>query len=324
MTQHFLLSKAARTLTLAKVFRMSEDQAYETFREMRWEGGEPVCPHCGGTHVYEYRARRIFKCKACGRQFSVTSGTLFHSRKLQMRDYLAAVAIFCNGVKGTSALQLSRDLDVQYKTAFVLAHKLREVMAVEQQDRRLSGEVEIDGAYFGGYVKPSNIREERLDRRRSLNKAGTRQVVVAARERGGKLLTNVYPKESGGNNFIASRLDKGTVIYTDEAYSWRPLHKQFKGYRINHTERYVDGHITTNRVESFFSRLRRAEMGQHHSIAGPYLDNYADEMAWREDNRRLSNGEQFQRLIEYAASLGRSNQWAGYWQRQAKVENNFV
>lgn len=105
------------------------------------------------------------------------------------------------------------------------------------------------------------------------------------------------------------------MIYTDEARSWGLLHKRFKGYTINHSECYVDGHITTNRVESFFSRLRRAEMGQHHSIAGPYLDNYADEMMWCEDNRRLSNDEQLQRLMGYAASLRTSRQWSGYWQR---------
>lgn len=317
MAQHFLLSKAARTLTLAKVFRMSEDDAYATFRAIRWEGGEPFCPHCGGCEVYEYRARRIFKCKACRRQFSMTSGTLFASRKLELRDYLAAIAIFCNGVKGVSALQLSRDLGVQYKTAFVLAHKLREAMASEQRKRRLSGEVEIDGCFFGGWVKKANVKAERVDRRLYIVQSGKRQVVVAARERGGNILTNVYDKESGATKFLTSRMAPDTIIYTDEARAWLPLHRNFRGFKINHEKEYVNGHITTNRVESFFSRLRRAEMGQHHSIAGQYLDNYADEMAWREDNRRLSNGKQFAKVAGYAATLSKSSTWAGYWQRAA-------
>ena len=81
---------------------------------------------------YEYRTRRLFKCKGCGKQFSVTSGTTFHGRKLAIRDYLMAIAIFANAAKGTSALQLGRDLDVSYKTAFVLAHKLREAMGADQ------------------------------------------------------------------------------------------------------------------------------------------------------------------------------------------------
>ena len=91
----------------------------------------PYCPRCGGLAHYTYKARKLWKCKACTHQFSVTSGTIFASRKLAIRDYLMAIAILCNGAKGVSALQLGRDLDVQYRTAFVLCHKLREAMASE-------------------------------------------------------------------------------------------------------------------------------------------------------------------------------------------------
>jgi transposase-like protein len=131
MSQHFLLSAAARTLSLSKVMRLSEDEAFETFKAIRWDdnGGEPYCGKCGCTAIYTFKARRIFKCKGCNAQFSLTSGTIFASRKMSLRDILAAIAIFTNGAKGHSALQLSRDLDCQYKTAFVLTHKLREAMA---------------------------------------------------------------------------------------------------------------------------------------------------------------------------------------------------
>ena len=130
--QHFLLSKTARSLSLAQVARMSEEEARQTFQSIRWDdnGGEPYCPRCGCVAVYSYASRPIFKCKGCNHQFSVTSGTIFASRKLPIRDYLLAIAIFANGAKGHSALQLSRDLNVQYKTAFVLAHKIREALSV--------------------------------------------------------------------------------------------------------------------------------------------------------------------------------------------------
>ena len=132
--QHFLLSAAARTLSLKAVFRMGEDQAYRTFCELRWPEteGEAVCPRCGCVETYNITSRRRFKCVACHHQFSVTSGTIFASRKLSFTDLLAAIVIFVNGAKGVSALQVSRDLDVQYKTAFVLSHKLREAMARER------------------------------------------------------------------------------------------------------------------------------------------------------------------------------------------------
>ena len=91
-----------------------------------------------------------------------------------------------NGAKGHSALQLSRDLDCQYKTAFVLAHKLREAVAAQTNGKNVAGEVEIDGAYFGGYVKPANYKEDRVDRRIAQHQTGKRKVVVAMRERNGQ------------------------------------------------------------------------------------------------------------------------------------------
>src|SRR5213078_1666657 len=105
-------------------------------------------------------------------------------RKRPIRDYLLAIAIFANGAKGHSALQLSRDLDCQYKTAFVLAHKLREAIAAEVHDPaapELAGEVHIDGLYTGGHVRPANRKEDRTDRRFADAQTGKRQVVVVAR-----------------------------------------------------------------------------------------------------------------------------------------------
>src|SRR5271166_5771871 len=98
----------------------------------------------------------------------MTSGTLFASHKLPLRAHLAAIAIFVNEVKGKAALALSRDLGTSYKTAFVLSHKLREAMASEMKGATVGGAgkiVETDGAYFGGYVKPANLKENRVDRR---------------------------------------------------------------------------------------------------------------------------------------------------------------
>jgi transposase-like protein len=132
--QHFLLSAKARTLSLARVMRLSDDDAYLTFKDFRWAStnGEPVCPKCGCLTIWNPSDNRRFKCSACAHKFSVTSGTIFASRKMSIREILAAIAIFADGAKGHSALQLSCDLDCQYKTAFVLAHKIREAIAAEQ------------------------------------------------------------------------------------------------------------------------------------------------------------------------------------------------
>ena len=156
MSQHFLLSAKARTPSLASVLRMTDLEAETAFHAVRWPDGKPVCPHYECTTVYEARAPSgalRFRCKACRKDFSITSGILLASPKLDLRDYVSAIAIFVNECKGKSALALSRDLDVQYKTAFVLSHKLREAMASELKGMRVGGDdetVEVDGGYFGG------------------------------------------------------------------------------------------------------------------------------------------------------------------------------
>lgn len=315
MAQHFLLSAKARTLSLKAVFRMSDDEAHEVFQAIRFadNGGEAFCPRCGCTAVYTYAARRIWKCKGCNHQFSVTSGTIFASRKLAIRDYLAAIAIFVNAVKGISALQLGRDLDVQYKTAFVLAHKLREALTAEQVQGTLSGVVEVDGAYFGGHTKQENIKADRKDRR--LSTPPKRQSVVVARERGGKILPMVVRKESDAVALLRSRIAMGSVVHADEAGGWDGLHAHFEMRRISHSVAFSLDGACTNQAESFFSRLRRAEWGQHHHISGKYLLAYAAEMAWREDNRRQTNGALH--MAATGAALGHpvSRVWKGYWQR---------
>lgn len=320
MSQHFLLSAAARTLSLSRVARMSEEEARTAFAAIRWSDneGKPYCPKCGCAEVYGYASRPIFKCKGCSHQFSVTSGTIFASRKLPVRDYLLAIAIFVNGAKGHSALQLSRDLDCQYKTAFVLAHKLREAVAAEDVGATVSGEVEIDGAYFGGYVKPSNYKENRRDRRLVANQTGKRRCVVIARERNGKMLSFVFHGEADAVQTIRERVAPGSVIYADEASHWDALQAKYLTKRINHSHAYSHDGACTNMAESFFSRLRRSEIGIHHHIAGPYLAAYAAEMDWREDNRRVSNGELYLAAASLAAKHPVSRHWKGYWQRSAK------
>ena len=317
--QHFLLSKAARTISLKAVFKMGEDKAYQTFRAMRWPetNGEAVCPRCGCIDTYDIATRRRFKCVACYHQFSVTSGTIFAGRKMSFTDLLAAIVIFVNGAKGVAALQLSRDLDVQYKTAFVLTHKLREVMAREQDGQNLTGTVEIDGAYFGGYIKPANHKANRRDRRLVINQNGKRQSVVVLRERHGETMTFVGKSEALGVAAVRAHIANDVIIQADNASHWDALDVEYTTRRINHSQCYSDGGACTNQAESFFSRLRRAEIGTHHHIAGPYLNAYAGEASWREDHRRIDNGAQAGLAAQAALASKVSRTWAGYWQRAA-------
>lgn len=303
---------------------MSEEEAHETLKGIRWSetGGNPVCPQCGYEKCYALKARRGFKCASpsCSKEFTVTSGTIFAGRKLPIRDYLFAIALFVNSANGCSALRLSRELNVQYKSAFVLAHKLREVMAAQQaQLPKLRGEVEIDGGWFGGHIRPANFSENRIDRRLWRYQTGKRRAGIVLRQRVPDLVrTFVARTEPASVPQIPQFLDGEAIIYADEAPHWDALNMQFWMKRINHKEAYSDGQACTNLAESFIGRPRRAEQGVHHHIAGPYFDKYYDEMAWRENHRRKPNGEQFRKLLSGAMAHPVSRQWKGYWQRPAE------
>lgn len=319
MGQHFLLSAAAKTLKLKDIYVAGEEKAYQTFRAIRWPetGGDAVCPACGGAEAYEIKSRRKFECSACGKQFSVTSGTIFASRKLSFMDLLGAICILANAVKGLSSLQLSRDLGVQYKTAFVLAHKIREAIAGETRNAKVDGVASIDGCYVGGHIRPANLKENRIDRRLSRFQTGKRRVVIALRDHDGRTLTHVSRSEADGVEFAFARTASDTTIIADEAAHWDALEGRFPVKRINHSEAYSLDGVHTNFVESFFSRLRRMVSGQHHHVSPKYLHAYAAHAAWLEDHRRRSNGALAGMMLRNALTSPVSRVWKGYWQRKA-------
>jgi len=320
MAQHFLLSAASRTLSLRSIYKAGEDAAYQTFCEMRWPetDGEAVCPCCGNHETYKITTRRKFKCKNCHHQFSVTSGTIFASRKMDFVDLLAAICLLVNASKGISMVQLSRDLDCQYKTAFVLAHKLREAMAMEVQTGEvLEGHVEIDGAYFGGHIRPENAKADRKDRRLAIHQTGKRRVVIAMRERDGRTLPFVGESEGEGVALANDNVSRTATMSADEASHWDALHMGWNVDRVNHSEIYSDHGKHTNMVESFFSRLRNMIQGQHHRVSPKYLHQYANHSAWLEDNRRTDNGTLAKLVVSNAMDAPVSRDWKGYWQRAA-------
>ena len=226
-----------------------------------------------------------------------------------------------------SALQMSRDLDCQYKTAWVLMHKLRESMH-DDEPVELDGEVEVDAAYFNGHVRPANRIENRVDRRLKKNQDPDKRAVYVARERHnvdgeGSFKTAVgvakSENEASIKAFVARHVDSDATITADEHHSYGVLHGHYKMERVNHSVEYVGVNgESTNQAESFFSRLRRMHLGQNHKFSNVYLNRYATECAYREDHRRESNGWVFNDLIERCARKRPSRDFAGYWQGNRK------
>jgi transposase-like protein len=328
--QHFLLSAAARDMPLQRVFGMKEQTAYNWFRRARWprSGGRiPVCPHCGCEGAYELgkfpdRVNRVFRCRQyeCRDEFTVTSGTILADRKLPFRTLLAALVLTAQSVKGKAALELSRELGISYKTAFVLLTKLREAIAAERETLRLSGEVEVDVLYIGGHVRPANRVEDRVDRRlpENQNRKRPRQAVMGMRERNGRSVMRVVPGETEEAAMAMARryLARGTIIAADQASAYQILQVRHELRVNNHSEVYsASREKTTNHVESLFSRVRRSEAGVHHHISGNYLDLYAADLAFREDMRRLGMKALTGTLGVLALVHPHSRLVRGYWKR---------
>jgi hypothetical protein len=156
------------------------------------------------------------------------------------------------------------------------------------------------------------------------SQTGKRRAVVVIRERGqdGKTLPAVFRKEADALIFIRHNLPAETTLYADEAAAWNALHARYELHRINHQEAYSlkdTAQTHTNNVEGFFSRMRRGEIGHHHHVAGPYLIRFAQEYAWRETHKRVSNGQQTDKVVTLAMRSPKSPVFCGYWQRHLRA-----
>ncbi len=175
--------------------------------------------------------------------------------------------------------------------------------------------VEVNGGYFGGYIKPANHKENRVDRRLLRNQNGKRKCVVVIRQRDGRTMPQAFPSEGAATTFIRNHVAGGTEIMTDEASSWNALHGRYVVKTINYQPAYSTAEACTNGTESFFSRMRWAEQEHHHHTSGVYLARYAQESAWREDHRRDDNGLQVRSVVALALKVRTSVEFCGYWQR---------
>src|SRR4051794_22088603 len=156
------------------------------------------------------------------------------------------------------------------------------------------------------------------DRRPRRQPIATAKRFRSIRKRGGNTLSGVFRSEVEALNFIRRQVPQGTTLYGDAAGPWNELYSRYTLHRVNHDESYSLGgehEINTNQAESFFSRMRRGEIGHHHHVAGPYLLRFAQEAAWRENYRRVPNGTQVDRIVALAMHNKPSVDFCGYWQR---------
>lgn len=333
MAQHYLLSSSSKTFSLEHIAEMSDEEVYELFKKIRWNknNGNPICPKCGNTQkVYTLKTKR-FRCgkSRCKHTFSITSGTIFHSRKMKLKKYLYIIFLFVCASKSISALQITKNLKMSYKSAWVRLQKIRSTLEEHNWDEKFSGVCQIDGVYVNHYVRPANKLKNRVDRRKVYKP--NKRVIISIRSlpylqnKGiGSQKTKVFVLKSENAKEIREIVYKhvwfGSEIHADENIAYDDLIGVYNLKRVNHRIEYMgDNGENNNQCESFNARMRRSVKGQFHKISTLYLSLYANEIAYREDNRRKSTGEIFYDLLDKGLKSEPNSELTGYWQGNKRI-----
>jgi transposase-like protein/IS1 family transposase len=253
----------------------SEESCRKTLVELRWPNGV-ACPRCGSLEIRNSYTREQYDCGSCGYQFSATSGTILHDTHLPLPKWFVAVYLMVESKKGISANQMKRTLNVSYKTAWYLCHRIR---AAIPERNKLNGIVEVDETFIGGKTEGKGHGYK-----------GNKTVVVGAIQRGGKAVLQVVDDRGRQtlHSFIRNATKPDTeAIYTDE---WPPYKgigdADTKHETVNHSkEEWVNGNVHTNTVEGVWSLLKRSIVGSYHKLSTKHLDAYLDELEWRFNNR---------------------------------------
>lgn len=276
---------AMKLIDVHKQFQ-TEDQCLDYIEKMRWPNGEIGCVHCGEIgriskitrEAGKNKRTRIYQCLACGKQFSATSGTIFNDTHLPLTKWFLAIAIICEAKKGVSAKQLERHLGVNYRTAWHLAHRIREAM---QDGGLLTGVVEADHTYFSAR-KPRKgkpyVKKDETD------------VVLGMVERGGRL--RLIPVKDAKAEITGPVLEKhvspDAILQTDAHSTFEIIGEKgkFAGHRmINHRKSYAIGENHTQCIESAFSLLKRGVYGTFHKVSIKHLGRYCNEFSYRFNRR---------------------------------------
>lgn len=271
----------------------NEEKARAYLEARRWPNG-PICPHCGvtGDDVTKLEGEKhrpgLYQCNGCHGQFTVTVGTLYERSHIPLHKWLLATHLLTASKKGMSAHQLHRMLGITYKTAWFMAHRIREGMAPHTDVfGPLGGEgkvVEADETYIGGKER----NRHRSQRGKHIGGPYGKEIVFSLIERQGEVrsmhLTSVTAATL--RPILVAHLDEKTLLVTDDAGQYRHMHRDFRHEIINHSaEEYVRGAAHTNTIEGYFSILKRGINGVYHHVSQQHLKRYLAEFDFRYNTR---------------------------------------
>ena len=288
-------------MTLMGVMRSFPNDltAEQWFIETRWPNG-PVCAHCGSLNIrrVENRKPMPFRCRDCRKHFSVKTGTVMQGSNLGLQVWAIAFYLLATGLKGTSSMKLHRDLGVTQKTAWHLAHRIRETWR-DNVDPSFTGPVEVDETYIGGKVKNMPNWKRKLHKGR-----GTvgKVAVAGLKERDTNRVRARVVKLTNGptlRGFVYGNTEREATVYTDTASVYSGLIRTHRS--VNHSiGQYVDGQAHTNGLESFWSLMKRGYHGTYHHMSEKHLDRYVAEFEGRYNQRPMDTIEQMALMVRMA------------------------
>ena len=286
---------APTSLISAVKYFADKDVALAFLAGMRWPQGV-ACPHCDAKEPSFLKSRRIWKCKACRKQFSVKVGTIFEDSAIGLDKWLPALWMLANCKNGISSYELGRSLGVTQKTAWFMLHRIRLAMQ-SKTFKKFSGHVEADETFIGGRASNMHWNEKRrvIKRSRTAGKTAVMGLLerhsVGNAKRGSQVKVSVTPDVSRYNLQcrVFDAVEQGSHLYTDALKSYRGLGKSFQHEFIDHAESYAQGAVHTNGLENFWSLLKRTLKGTYVSVEPFHLFRYLDEQAFRFNNRKTKD-----------------------------------
>lgn len=282
--------------TLMEAVRYFADQQVcnEYMRRIKWPGAEPSCPHCGSENIGEVKSRNLIQCRACRKQASYKTGTIFEDSPLGLDKWFVAIWAIANCKNGISSYELARAVGITQKSAWFVLHRIREAMK-SRSFTKFGGTIEVDETFIGG--EAANMHKDKREKKIRGRGAAGKAIVQGVLERKGDVRCEVVESTEARvfETTVARHVERGATVCTDSHLGYSGLWRSFKHFAVDHgAGEYVRGIVHTNGIENYWSLLKRMIRGTYITLAVFHLAAYLNEQAFRFNHR---HGDDFERFL---------------------------